>query len=275
MAAATHGANVWAALASVRAKNPLVQCIANYVSMDLAANTLLAAGASPAMVHSAEEVEEFIQIAGALSVNIGTLSPPWVEGMRRAIAGAKEAGKPWVLDPVGVGATTYRTKICQELIAMGPTVIRGNASEILAAAGAATEATRGVDSSAASTDALSAAKQLATACGSVVAVSGAIDLITDGRRVLRVANGDPLLQKVTATGCSVTALIAVFLAANPELQPLEAAAYTLAYFGLAAQVAVEAHPGGPGTFRAHFLDALYALGEETVTQGALVSEDPL
>ncbi|GJP61632.1 hypothetical protein CLOP_g18774 [Closterium sp. NIES-67] len=129
-------AAAWEALKSVRETRPLVHCITNFVSMDAAANTLLAAGAAPAMVHSLEEVEEFASLASALYVNIGTLSPDWVDSMKRAAKVVSARNRPWVLDPVGCGATSYRTKTSTELLSLRPTVVRGNASEVLALAGA-------------------------------------------------------------------------------------------------------------------------------------------
>src|SRR3954470_23099246 len=140
-----YPAEVWAALRTLRERSPLVHNITNYVAMDVSANALLAIGAAPAMVHALEEVEEFTGISSALVVNIGTLSPQWVEAMRLAAQRAAALGKPWVLDPVGAGATRYRTDTARKLAGMRPTVIRGNASEVLAVAGG-TEATRGVDS---------------------------------------------------------------------------------------------------------------------------------
>ena len=137
---------VFSALEDLRARRPLVHNITNYVAMSVSANVLLALGASPAMVHAAEEVEDFVAISDALAVNIGTLSPPWVAAMRAAVMRARALGKPWVLDPVGCGATAYRTQVAAELAALAPTVIRGNASEILNLSGQVGAAGKGVDS---------------------------------------------------------------------------------------------------------------------------------
>ncbi|KAL4420339.1 hypothetical protein ABPG77_006146 [Micractinium sp. CCAP 211/92] len=260
----------WAALAACREKSPLVQCITNFVSMDIMANTLLAAGASPAMAHSIGEVEDFIKIASALLINVGTLSEEWVGGMRLAAKAATIQGKPWVLDPVGCGATPYRSQVISSLLALGPTVVRGNASEILALAGLE-GATKGVDSTAAATEALTAAKQLARQHGCVVAVSGAEDLVTDGACVLKVANGVPMLQQITATGCSVTAVVAAFVCLFPQ-QPLEATAHALAYFGLAAELAAADGAKGPGSLRVGLLDNLWNMSQEQLLAGARVSE---
>lgn len=257
----------WEALQALRAKVPLVHNITNYVVMNNTANALLAVGASPAMVHALEEVEEFVAIADALVINIGTLAPPWVEAMHLAARKAITLGKPWILDPVGVGATSWRTKVAQALLQEQPTVIRGNASEILALANASDIQTRGVDSRHESEAALLSARELALGQGCVVAVSGAIDIVTDGEQVVRVANGHPLMTRVTGLGCSATAVIAAFLAVHPD--PLEATAYGLAIFGLAGELAAEQSPG-PGTLQVQLLDALYQLDEAIVSDRARI-----
>lgn len=258
----------WDALRTLRATNPLVQNITNYVVMNNTANALLAVGASPAMVHAAAEVEDFIAIAQALVINIGTLSPEWVEGMHRAAGKAVELGKPWVLDPVGVGATPYRTDVARSLVDRRPTVIRGNASEILALANASDVLTRGVDSLHESEAALLPARELALERKCVVAVSGAVDIITDGEQVLRVANGHPLMTRVTGLGCSATAIIGAFLAVHSD--PIEATAFAMAIFGLAGEQAAERSPG-PGSLQVHLLDTLHQLDEQTVRDGVKIA----
>lgn len=264
-------ATVWSMWCAVRERAPLVQCITNFVSMDLMANTLLAAGASPAMAHALDEVEDFVGVADALLVNISNLSSDWNAAKKLAAKRAVSLGKPWVLDPVGCGATPCRTASCLSLLDLGPSVVRGNASEILALAGAEGSAVRGVDSTAQSHEALGAAKGLAARHGCVVAVSGATDLVTDGHRVLGVANGVPLLTRVTATGCSLTALIAAFLAATPGGSPLEATAAALAVFGLAGEVGLSTAPRpGPGSLRVGLVDALRLMEQQQVLGGAKV-----
>ncbi|KIY95519.1 hydroxyethylthiazole kinase [Monoraphidium neglectum] len=263
--------SVWALWHAMRDKGPLVQCITNLVSMDLMANTLLAAGASPAMAHALDEVEDFVGIADALLINISNLSSDWNAAKKLAAQKAVALGKPWVLDPVGCGATPYRTQMCLALLQLRPTVVRGNASEILALAGAAGSAVRGVDSTAESHEALDAAKALARRCSCIVAVSGATDLVTDGTRVAGVSNGVPLLTRVTATGCSLTALIAAFLAVAPKGGELEATAAALAVFGLAGETSLAAAPRpGPGSLRVGLLDALHIMGEAEVLAGVRV-----
>jgi hydroxyethylthiazole kinase len=242
-------------LGRLREARPLVQNITNYVSMDIMANALLAAGASPAMVHAPEEAADFAAIAGAVSINIGTLSAPWVASMLATAERATALGKPWVLDPVGAGATRYRDETAAALARLRPTAIRANASEVLALAqGIGT--TRGVDSAHGSEQAVGAARVLARETGSVVAVTGRVDYVTDGTRVVVVANGHPTMTLVTAVGCSVSALAAAFLSLGGD--PVEATAAALAFAGVAGDVAGEGDPG-PGTFRLRWIDALHAL----------------
>ena len=262
-----HAAAAWIDLRTVRARSPLIQNITNFVSMDVVANCLLALGASPAMVHAEEEVEDFIAIAGALVVNIGTLSPAWAASMEKAAARAGALGTPWVLDPVGVGATPYRTRIAAGLGSLRPGVIRANASEALALAGAASGPTRGVDSSHSAEDAIGAARELARTLGTVVAVTGAVDHVTDGERLLRVRNGHPMMTRVTALGCAASAIIGAFLTVADD--PLHAAARALAVFGLAGERAA-AVSAGPGSLRWQLIDQLAALDQATVHEGVRI-----
>jgi hydroxyethylthiazole kinase len=169
-----------------------------------------------------------------------------------------------VLDPVGVGATAYRTGVARDLLAIGPTVLRANASEVLALAGAARAPTKGVDSSHGSDQAIEAAGALARDSGSIVAVTGAVDYVTDGARALRVQNGHPLMTRVTALGCTSSAVVAAFLAV--ETDPLAAAAEALGVFGLAAQLAAE-KAEGPGGLRWRLLDALASLDQTALQAG--------
>ena len=254
-------------LEALRAASPLVHNITNYVSMDIAANTLLAVGAPPAMIHAEEEVVDFVEIASALVLNIGTLSPSWVRAMHAARARARTRGIPVVLDPVGAGATPYRTAVAAELLKDGVDVVRGNASEILALAGAAMGPTRGVDSTHGTEEALEAAQVLAREMGCVVAVTGVVDLVTDGARRVLVHGGHPLMAKVTAIGCSATAVIGACAAVVPDRA--RAAASALACFGVAGHRAGEGS-AGPASFRTRFLDALYTLSPEELRREARI-----
>lgn len=249
---------------AVKAASPLVHNITNYVAMNYAANALLAIGASPVMAHAVEEMKDMVSIASALTVNIGTFDSFWIDGMIEATTVAKNLGKPWVLDPVGAGATPARTELAWRLIRNGkPSVIRGNASEIMALAGAAVKS-KGVDSSAASSDAVESAIMLAKETGCVVAVSGPTDYITDGERVETITNGDPIMSKVTVMGCTETTLIGAFCAV---CKPFEAALYAFALEGVAGERAARISKG-TGTMTINFLDELYSITPEEVAKEA-------
>jgi len=249
-------------LDALRVGRPLVHNITNYVSMDIVANVLLAIGASPAMVHAVEEVEEFVSFSSALVINIGTLSTPWIEAMRLAAARADARGTPWVLDPVGAGATGLRNRAIADLLLARPTLIRGNASEILAVAGAAGASGKGVDSGNSSDEAHDAAVALAKATGATVIVTGAQDIVTDGARTTILANGDPLMTRVTATGCALSAVVGAFAAVTKD--PFEAAVTAVGVYGVAGEIAAQAADGGPATFRTAFIDLLARIDVATV-----------
>lgn len=252
-------------LHQMRATAPLVHNITNYVAMNIMANVLLSAGASPAMVHAREEVAEFAGLAQALTINIGTLDPAWAEAMEIAARTMGAAERPWVLDPVGVGATLFRQEVCARLLMLGPTVIRGNASEIIALAGFGGQG-RGVDTADPVAAAETAARDLARRTGAVVAVSGPIDFVTDGASAYRVSNGHALMPCVTALGCSLNGVIAAYLVGQDRLGATVAA---LAYFGLAGERAAQG-AAGPGSFQTAFLDALHVLTPDDLRHGARV-----
>jgi hydroxyethylthiazole kinase len=257
---------VAAALAEIRRTAPLVHNITNYVVMNNTANALLALGASPAMVHAVDEVEEFVGISRALVVNIGTLSAAWVAAMRAAADRAKRLGIPWVLDPVGVGATTFRNTVAADLAGRGPAVIRGNASEILALAGTGAR-TKGVDSAHGTSTAVDAGRDLARRASAVVALTGATDYVTDGSRLAVLRNGHPLMARVTGMGCTATAVIGAFLAV--ERDAFRAAVDGLTVLGVAGEIAAERSPG-PGSLQLHLLDALHVLDEPMIAERARI-----
>ncbi|HVJ20092.1 MAG TPA: hydroxyethylthiazole kinase [Polyangiaceae bacterium] len=255
------------ALQRLRSEAPVVHNITNYVVMNTTANALLALGASPVMAHAQREVEEMVGIARALVLNIGTLSDEWVEAMLVAGRAARKRGIPIVLDPVGAGATSYRTETALRLLAeVSPTIVRGNASEIRALAVGA-GATRGVDSIHASEESLDAAAQLSRAHGCVVSVSGATDLIVSDAKVARVRNGVPLMTRVTGTGCTATALTGAFAAV--ESSPFLAATFAMAALGVAGEMAA-ARAVGPGSLQVALLDALAELSPETFERSVRV-----
>ncbi len=251
----------WNDLKHIREGSPLVHNITNFVVMNLTANALLAVGASPVMAHAAEEVEEMAGLASALVINIGTLSGPWVDAMFLAGRAARRKGIPIILDPVGAGATAYRTDTALRMLAeIPPAILRGNASEIRALA-RHEGGTRGVDAAHAVESVLDDAKDLSRRHGCVVTVSGPTDLIVHGDRILRVHNGSPLMARVTGMGCTATAITGAFAAVNPDA--FRAAAGAMALMGTAGEMAA-ARAGGPGSFPAAFLDALAGIREEDV-----------
>jgi hydroxyethylthiazole kinase len=253
-------------LAQMRARAPLVQNITNYVAMNVMANIMLAIGASPAMAHARGEAAEFAGLADALSVNIGTLDPDWVISIEEAARAMRASGKPWVLDPVAVGATRLRRDAGARLLALKPTVIRGNASEIIALAGAEA-AGKGADTADAVSDAQEAAQALARQTGGVVAVTGEVDYVTDGDRACHVGGGHALMPRVTVLGCSLTGVVAAFAVDQP---PLEATVAALASYAVAGGMAGEA-ARGPASFQVAFIDALHAMTPQEVTARARIA----
>jgi hydroxyethylthiazole kinase len=259
-----------ATLAAIRERKPLVHQITNYVVMNETANATLALGALPVMAHAREEVEEMVGLASALVLNIGTLSEPWIEAMVLAGRAAGARGIPIVLDPVGAGATEYRTRTARRLLdELDVTVLRGNAGEVATLVGAEAEV-RGVESIATGIEPAALAREAGRRLGLVASVTGPVDHVSDGERVLAVSNGHELLAAVTGTGCMSSALTGCFLAAKPE-EPLEAAAEALAAFGVAAEDAA-AGADGPGTFHARLYDGLAALDPATLDGRAGIAE---
>lgn len=261
-----------AGLHAVRAQRPLIHNITNYVVMNTTANALLALGASPVMAHAIEEVEEMVSIAGALVLNIGTLSTPWIEAMFRAGHAAQARPIPIVLDPVGAGATALRTQTARRLIQeVHPTVIRGNASEILALL--ENEAhTHGVDSQHTVDEARAAAIQLASEARTVVAVTGPEDFVTDGRRMARIRNGHPLMARITGSGCTASSIIGALSAVQPDA--FVATVAGLVIFGIAGEMAATDAPQ-PGTFQVRLIDALDEIDDSDLRRGARIDEKPM
>ncbi len=256
---APNGADVETVVDAVRSRSPLVHCITNTVVANFTANVLLAAGAAPAMVDAPEEAGLLASVAGALLINLGTVTSAQADGMRVAIAGAQAAGVPWVLDPVAIGALPMRTGLAREFAALHPAVIRGNASEIGALAGGA--GGRGVDSTATPDDLASVAGEVAKQFGTVVAMSGPVDLITDGTRTVRVASGSPMLTRVTGVGCALGAVIGACVAVADD-RVLAAAAAT-AWICVAGERASEAGSGA-GTFATAFVDGVDVLSAKEI-----------
>jgi hydroxyethylthiazole kinase len=246
---------------AIRKTAPLVHNITNFVVMNNTANALLALGASPVMAHAENEVADMCGIAGALVINIGTLSDPWIAAMIKAAQAAEAKGIPMVLDPVGAGATAYRTDTARELIhRFRPAIIRGNGSEILAL-GDPGAVTRGVDSASSSDQALDTARALNREHGSTVCISGETDFIVHSDGVIRIENGHAMMPRVTGLGCTASALCGAFAAVNPD--PVQAAAHAMAVMGIAGEMAGD-DASGPGSFQVRFLDALYRISESDI-----------
>jgi hydroxyethylthiazole kinase len=258
-----------ASLATLRERKPLVHQITNYVVMNETANATLALGALPVMAHAPEEVEEMVGLASALVINIGTLSEHWIGAMVLAGRTAGGRGIPIVVDPVGAGATRYRTDTARKLLdELDVTVLRGNVGEIATLAGIEAEV-RGVESIGGAGDPVEVARAAARSLGVIASVTGALDHVSDGDRVLAVANGHDLLATVSGTGCMSTAITGCFLAVKPD-EPLEAAAEALAAFGVAGEDAAVGAKG-PGTFHVGLYDALAGLDPATLDGRARIS----
>ncbi|MCG8566135.1 MAG: hydroxyethylthiazole kinase [Desulfobacterales bacterium] len=254
---------IWADVEKIRSHAPLVHNITNYVVMNNTANALLALGASPVMAHAKEEVADMATIAGSLVLNIGTLSKEWIAAMHTAAQTAKELKKPLVIDPVGAGATAYRTHAVKGLIsAAAPGLIRGNASEIMALWDGDT-ITKGVDSTSSSDQAVQAAKALAQQHHCAVCITGETDIILSQDQEYRIYNGHAMMPRVTGLGCTATAICGAFAAVNPDMA--QAAAHAMAVMGIAGEMAAD-QAQGPGSLQMHFIDALYQLSADEIAR---------
>lgn len=255
-------------LAALREKNPVVHNITNQVVTNNTANALLAIGASPVMANAPEEMADMVSSASALVINTGTPCAQQLATMKLAIEAASRQGKPWVLDPVGAGATPYRLRLNTELLSLKPTAIHGNASEILTLlTGEPTG--RGVDSEDASENTLDYLQRQAKELGIVLIVTGATDYIADGSRIAKITNGHPMMAKVTGTGCTATALTGAFLASNND--PWLAAVASIACLGIAGEMAAE-QATGPGSLQMQLLDQLYLLDSGTIKKRLLLRQ---
>lgn len=254
---------IWISLTALRKKAPLVHNITNYVVMNSTANALLALGASPVMAHAREEVEEMVDIADSLVLNIGTLSGHWIDAMFKAAGRARERGIPVVFDPVGAGATTYRTATSRRLIrTFPPAIIRGNASEIQALE-QENARTKGVDSGSPSAQAVECALSLNRSLGSVVSISGATDYIVSEKGVVELSGGHPMMQRVTGLGCTASALCGAFAAVDDDMA--SAAAHAMALMGIAGAMAAE-RAEGPAGLQNLFIDILYSITESDIRE---------
>lgn len=241
----------------IREKRPLVHSITNFVVMNETANATLCIGALPIMSHAVEEVEEMVSMAGAVVLNIGTLTPEWVDAMALAGRQANRLEIPVILDPVGAGATRLRTESCKRLLeSVKVSIVRGNAAEVSTLAGLSAEI-RGVESMGAPKETDGIAISLACKYGCTVAVTGQVDVVSDGARTARISNGDVMLSKVVGTGCMSSVIVAAFAAV--ESDPFKAAVGGLAAFGIAGEIAASHSDGKPGTFHLELYNALASL----------------
>ena len=261
----------------VRAENPMAGSITNSVTIDFVANAQLAVGGSAAMVYLPDEGECLVAAGGAVYINMGTLLPVYAETLPRTAAAAHEAGKPWVLDPVGIGIGSLRTELLQKLAPYKPAIVRGNASEIIALAalwGAEGDAgdlgrARGVDSTDTVDAARTAAVTLARKTGGAVAVSGEKDLVTDGNVIAYSTGGSALMEKVTGFGCSQGGVLAVYAC---EADPFTAAVAGVAHYNVAGARAAKTATA-PASFKVAFIDELFRATPEDIAGNPLVLEE--
>lgn len=240
-----------ALLTGIRTKNPRVHCITNTVAQAFTANTLLAAGATPSVTISPEEIAGFVSSADNLLVNLGTLDRERREAIGIALEAAAAKRLPWVLDPVFVDRSPSRLEFARALIAQRPAVIRLNATELTALAGEAAS--------------LDCAREFARRSESIVALTGEVDIVTDGARLVNLHNGDELMGKVTAMGCAGSAFVASALVVEQDRWLATASAMTV--FGLAGELAAELSDG-PGSLAFAILDSLHAMTPDMVLQDA-------
>ena len=270
-------ASIAKAAADVRANNPLAGSITNTVTIDFVANAQLAVGGSAAMVYLPDEGETLVAAGGAVYLNMGTLFPIYEETIPRTAAAAQAAGKPWVLDPVGIGIGSLRTKLLSELKQHKPAIVRGNASEIIALAGlwglegeaADLSRVRGVDTTDTVDAARAAAVALARYTGGAVVVSGEVDLITDGTTVAKSHGGSPLMSKITGCGCSQGGVLAVYACAA---DPFTAAICGTAVYNVAGTRAA-AVADAPASFKVAFIDELYRATAQDIADNRLELEE--
>lgn len=256
-------------LFAVRSKRPLIHHITNSVTINDCANVAIAAGAAPVMAEAAEEVADMVAAAGALVLNIGTLSAVQVDAMLIAGRRANELGIPVILDPVGAGATAFRTETVHRILdALDIAVLKGNGGEIGVLAGTG-GSVRGVDSGGVAGDPVETARACARATGTVVAMTGAVDVVTDEKRVFLVRNGDPVMDRLSGTGCMAASVTAAFVAVADDLAVASASA--LAAFGLAGERATTC-ARGPYSFRTALIDELAALTPDDLSRKARIEE---
>jgi hydroxyethylthiazole kinase len=259
------------ALVKMRSKNPLVHNITNVVVTNFTANGLLAIGASPVMAYAKEEVAEMAKIAGALVLNIGTLSKEEIEAMMIAGKAANEVGVPIIFDPVGAGATSYRTETSRKIVnELDIAILRGNAAEIANVIGEQWTI-KGVDAGDGSGNIVELAQTAAKKLNTVVVITGKDDVVTDGSTTYVIHNGHPILTKVTGTGCLLSSIIGAFSAV--EKDRVLASVTALVTYGVSAELAAtKSADHGPGSFQIELLNQLAKVSSEQIEQSASVDK---
>jgi len=255
-------------ISEIRAKKPLVHNITNMVVMNFNANVLLSLGASPVMAHAIEEIPDMVSLASSLVINIGTLDSRWISSMLLAIEEASKKNVPIIFDPVGSGATKFRTEMAKKIIAEGrPSIIRGNASEIMSLVDKSIS-TKGVDSSHSSSSAKDAALKISKDYSCTVVVSGEKDLVVTGDKISEISNGVPIMTKVTGVGCASTAIIGACAAINKDSHL--AAVSGMCITGITGENA--SYTKTPGTFAVNFIDQLSLIDDEMLLKQAKVKD---
>lgn len=251
---------IYSLVTTLKEKKPLVLNLTNDVTMDFIANGLLSIGASPVMSQAEQEMEDLIKISSAIVINLGTLNEKFIHLCESAAKIANQLNKPIILDPVGAGASHYRTENCMKMINdYQIAMIRGNASEILALSGDA-GGTKGVDSTAESHAVIENAKYISKKFSTTLLISGKTDVVVEGQRVETFQRGSEMMPMITGSGCLLSAVVAAFHAV--EDNRFTAAAAAAVFYGVCGEMAA-AHAAGPGTFKANFLDALHLIPEKT------------
>lgn len=262
--------NIYSFLEQVRASQPLVHHLTNWVTIYDCAQVVKSFGASPVMAHAVEESADMASLASSLVLNIGTLTPEFVESMKSAVLAANRKGIPVVLDVCGAGATRLRDEMCFDILDnTSINIIKGNASEVARIAGRDVQ-TKGVDSGSVDGSMVELASGLASVRGCAVVVTGKDDVVSDGRRCLVVSNGHEMMSRVVGTGCMAASVIGTFAGAVRG-NLVEAAAAGLCCFEVAAEIAVQ-KAGGPGTFTGCLFDAIYSLDRDDIERLMKVSE---